>query len=219
MRKTDGSQRPGGVGRPRCPGKQAAILEAALALLAEEGFARMTLDQVARTAGVSKATIHLRWKTKADLAAAALAALPSCFSHVPAGTQGAGTAADDSLARVASVLADCAQTLTRHHAMALLGTCLSEEVHAPRLLELWREHLLLPRRTTLYAALRQAVADGALPGDADLEALTSALLGSLCADHLAGRTLPPDWARRTVDVLFGTGAVTGRSLSRRHPCP
>ena len=35
MRRTDRSQRPGGVGRPRCPGRRAVILEAVPALLAE----------------------------------------------------------------------------------------------------------------------------------------------------------------------------------------
>jgi AcrR family transcriptional regulator len=49
-----------------------AILWAALRLLASHGYTRMTLDQVAVAAGVSKSTIHLRWKTKADLVTAAL---------------------------------------------------------------------------------------------------------------------------------------------------
>lgn len=50
-------------------------LDAGLALLAEQGFARMTLDGVTWAAGVSKATTRLRYRTEAAPAAAAVAAL------------------------------------------------------------------------------------------------------------------------------------------------
>jgi len=38
-----------------------------LEVLAEVGYAGLTMDAVAATAGVSKATIYRRWRTKADL--------------------------------------------------------------------------------------------------------------------------------------------------------
>ncbi|WP_222123165.1 helix-turn-helix domain-containing protein [Streptomyces sp. SLBN-118] len=69
-RKTERDDGPVTVGRPRCPGKQAEMLDAALTLPAEQGFTRVTLGHVARAAGVSKTTVLLRWWTKADLAAA-----------------------------------------------------------------------------------------------------------------------------------------------------
>ncbi len=64
-----------GAGRPRSAEKDAAILRAALELLASHGYTRMSLSQVAAAAQVSNSTIHLRWKTKADLVTAALADL------------------------------------------------------------------------------------------------------------------------------------------------
>ncbi|MGW6393023.1 TetR family transcriptional regulator [Streptomyces sp. NPDC055103] len=60
----------GTAGRPRCPDKETAALAAALTLLAEQGFSRMPLDQVARAAGVGGAAIHLRYKAKTQPAAA-----------------------------------------------------------------------------------------------------------------------------------------------------
>jgi AcrR family transcriptional regulator len=51
---------------------EARILQAALRLLAEQGYTRMSLDGVAEEAGVSKPTIYRRWSSKADLATAAL---------------------------------------------------------------------------------------------------------------------------------------------------
>ncbi|MFL4952751.1 helix-turn-helix domain-containing protein [Streptomyces sp. MMS24-I31] len=85
MRTTDRGDCPGTAGRPRCQGKQEAILDAALTLLAEQGFTRMTRHQVARTVAVGKATVHLRFRTKAGPAAAAPAALRPCAAPGPAG--------------------------------------------------------------------------------------------------------------------------------------
>jgi AcrR family transcriptional regulator len=206
MRKTDTGGCPGKGGRPRCPGKQAAILNAALSLLAEQGFTRMTLDRVARAAGVSKATIHLRWKTKAALAAAALAALRPCAEPGPG----------DPRAALAALLDDFAQSLGRGNGMALIGTCLAEEAHTPQLLRLFREHAVLPRRAALRAVLERARASGELTADADPEVLVSALLGTFYADYLAGRATAPGWGQRTVDAVLVGHAPLDRRQAERH---
>jgi AcrR family transcriptional regulator len=186
----------GTAGRPRCPGKETAILAAALTLLAQQGFTRMTLDKVARAAAVSKATIHLRWRTKTELAAAALASLRTRSTPAPTG---------DMRADLAAQLADFADTLTRTGGMALIGTCLAEEKHTPELLELLREHAVLPRRAGLVQVLREARSRGALAGHVDPESLASALLGTFYSDYLAGRTVASGWADRTVAALLGHG--------------
>jgi AcrR family transcriptional regulator len=54
-------------GRPRNPRVDAAILEATLALLAETGYTRLSIEAVARRAAVSRPTIYLRWPSKAQL--------------------------------------------------------------------------------------------------------------------------------------------------------
>src|ERR1700709_25162 len=48
-------------GRPRDPQRREAILQAALALVAEIGYDRMTVEALAAGAGVSKPTIYRRW--------------------------------------------------------------------------------------------------------------------------------------------------------------
>src|SRR5690242_18346775 len=63
-----------GRGRPRSERADQAILDAALDLLSEDGYARMSMDAVAARAGVTKPTVYLRYKGKAELAGAALAA-------------------------------------------------------------------------------------------------------------------------------------------------
>lgn len=54
-------------GRPRDPERDTALLTAALDVLAEVGYERMTMDQVAARAGASKATLYRRWRSKAEL--------------------------------------------------------------------------------------------------------------------------------------------------------
>jgi AcrR family transcriptional regulator len=48
-------------GRPRDPRRREAILAAAVALVAEVGYDRMTVEAIAHRAGVSKPTIYRRW--------------------------------------------------------------------------------------------------------------------------------------------------------------
>ncbi|MFF8943616.1 TetR/AcrR family transcriptional regulator C-terminal ligand-binding domain-containing protein [Streptomyces sp. NPDC014864] len=210
MRKTKTGDCPSAAGRPRCPDKRAAILAAALTLLTDQGFSRMTLDRVARTAGVSKATIHLRWKAKADLAAAALAAAPLlCSAPAPPQQQGTPRPAGDPRAELATLLDDFIDALTRRRGAALMGTCLAEEAHTPRLLHALREQAVLPRRAALRAVLDEGRAGGRVPADADPEALASALLGACYADHLAGRASAPGDGRRIVDTVLGPGPGPG----------
>ncbi|MCM2577805.1 TetR/AcrR family transcriptional regulator [Streptomyces meridianus] len=182
-----------GRGRRRCPDKGAAILAATLTLLAEQGFARMTLEGVARAAGVSKATLHLRFRSKSALAAAALRTLR--HDAAPPDT---GDVSADVVAR----LADFAATLTQARGTTLIGACLAEQAHTPELLELFREHAVRPRREAMRRLLERARARGALVGGADPDLLASALLGTFWADRLAGRSTDRDWARRTAAAVL-----------------
>ena len=55
------------LGRPRDPALDRAILAAARRLLIEHGYHGMSLQGVARQAGVHMPAIYRRWRTKADL--------------------------------------------------------------------------------------------------------------------------------------------------------
>jgi AcrR family transcriptional regulator len=62
-------------GRPRDPSLDGAIRTAIVEVLIEYGYAGVTMDAVAAAAGVGKATIYRRWRTKSDLVADAVAEL------------------------------------------------------------------------------------------------------------------------------------------------
>ncbi len=63
----DTEVRPSRGGRPRDPSRDGVIRAAILRLLGDVGYSALTMDAVASEAGVGKATIYRRWRTKQDL--------------------------------------------------------------------------------------------------------------------------------------------------------
>ena len=70
-------------GRPRDPSRDGVIRAAILSLLAEVGYGALTMDAVAAEAGVGKATIYRRWRTKQDLVVDTIAELNRAEAAVP----------------------------------------------------------------------------------------------------------------------------------------
>ncbi|WP_129841047.1 TetR/AcrR family transcriptional regulator [Streptomyces sp. RFCAC02] len=60
-------------GRPRSEAADARILDAALELLLDRGYDRLSVDEVALRAGVAKTTLYRRWPTKDHLIVAVVA--------------------------------------------------------------------------------------------------------------------------------------------------
>ncbi len=60
------------IGRPRDASRDVAIESAAIELLREVGYERLSIEAVAHRASVSKSTIYRRWKNKAELIADAV---------------------------------------------------------------------------------------------------------------------------------------------------
>ncbi|WP_029115462.1 TetR/AcrR family transcriptional regulator [Mycobacterium sp. URHB0044] len=65
--RTQGAQSAAAAGRPRDPRIDAAILGAAADLLAEIGYANLTMAAVAERAGTTKTALYRRWSSKAEL--------------------------------------------------------------------------------------------------------------------------------------------------------
>ena len=54
-------------GRPRDPGLEARVFDAAMEIYAAGGWPALTFDAVSRQAGVGKAGLYRRWATRSDL--------------------------------------------------------------------------------------------------------------------------------------------------------
>src|SRR3954452_5311384 len=181
-----------GRGRPRSERGDRAILDAALDLLSEDGYAGMWMDAVATRAGVTKPTVYLRYRGKADLATAALAA------HDPGELppeQG------ELRADLIGHLRHLRRGIERSAGLAMVGNVLAEERHTPELLERFRERILEPRRQELRGVLERARERGAVARGANLDAALHMLMGAYYAQYLAGDPFVMRWPEAEVDLM------------------
>ncbi len=193
MKKHVEERKPRPPGRPRCPETDECVLKVTLRQLAEDGYARMSIDAIAAEAGTTKPTIYRRWPGKEAVAIAALEHLQLLDQPVPT-----GRTEEDLVA----LLRDFRKKLLRPNGMAMIGTLLVEEHHTPALLEMFRERIVTPRRQGLLAILRQAEQRRELQDGADLEAAVSLLVGSFYARYLTGEGIPQDWPERVVKTIL-----------------
>ena len=171
-------------GRPRDPSIDARVLEVARRHLAEHGYERLSLAAVADEAGTNRPALYRRWAGKADLATAAIAALSAADTR---------QATDDPYADLVAELTAFRTGVTRPDGLSLVGTMLQRGTD-PGLLRLYRERIVIPRRTRLRAILQRAVTQGLVPGG-DLELAVASLTGSFYALALAG-SIPTRWPAR-----------------------
>lgn len=193
----DPDQQPGerGPGRPREPATDQRILDAALQLMAEQGYARMSMDQVAAAAGVTKPTIYRRYSGKIQLAMAAIVAY---CADAPAPVTG------ETRADLIAQLDQLRHALGRPNGMGMVGTVLSEEHETPELLASFREHLVAPRRHAMRSILERARDRGELRPEADLAIAATLLVGAYYAHYLGGAPFPDGWTASVVDAVLAS---------------
>jgi AcrR family transcriptional regulator len=133
------------------PARDRAIAQAVLQILAEAGFRRLTMDEVALTAGVSKATIYRRWSSKIEL----LASFLEVASEDALGSRDTGSLRGDLLVFLQST-AEVLQGPTGRATRAVIGE-LPEE---PRLADAYRAGPLAEWDRTLQVILDRAVRRG-----------------------------------------------------------
>jgi len=184
-------------GRPRSEQAEQAILDAAIEAVADRGIDGVSCEDVAARAGVGKATLYRRWTGKEDLLIAAFAALRRPLPDP------CGQSVRSDLIAMLEVVADDAADPRYAQQYALLH---AEGERYPRLVALYRERVVEPRREAIRAVLRRGAATGEVRPDADLElamlALTGAIMarGKLDAPKVADR----EFVTRLVDnVLLG----------------
>lgn len=182
-----------GPGRPREPDVDQRILDAALGLMAQSGYVRMSMDGVAAAAGVTKPTIYRRYPSKIKLAIAAIIAYCNQQPPVHSGTTHADLIAQMNHFR---------RAIERPFGMAMLGTVLAEEHETPELLAHFRAYLVHPRRQAVRAILDRARAQGEVRADADLTLATTMLIGAYYAQYLAAEPYSDSWAEQIVDAVL-----------------
>lgn len=176
--------RPASRGRPRDPSIDRAILVAALQVFIERGIAAMSIEQVARHAGVGKPTIYRRWPTKELLVADAIEAHVASQIDWPTREE---IAAIPPRVLVKRNIASAAATAADPTFRALVAQIYGSAVTHPLLLQTYWDHYIAPRRELAIAMLQRAQQSGDVDPDADLEVLVDMLAGGATY-----RVLQPD---------------------------
>lgn len=181
------------LGRKRDHTRDPEILDAALDVLAEVGYDRMTMDMVAARAKAGKATVYRRWPSKADLVIEAVA----CMKKVdvdPAKLPDTGTLRGDLIAMMKPhTIVDAEKKL---QVMAGLVSMLAQN---PEFTDAVNEAIVEPRASINRVFLQRAVDRGEIPADVDIEQL--AILAPSMASY---RVLV---LRRPVDRKFLMGVL------------
>lgn len=86
--------------------------------------------------------------------------------------------------------------------MSLAGTLLMEEPHNPRLITLFRERMVQPRRRIIRDTIDAGMARGQIRPDLDVEPIIDYLLGALFAAVLSSGRPSLSWPTTTVDGLW-----------------
>jgi AcrR family transcriptional regulator len=185
-------------GRPRSLRAEQAILNATLQLLAECGYAGLTMDRVAALAKTSKATIYRRWPGKEMLVLAAFTQMPMLEppDHGDIMTELEGLYAQHQKAMRSPLL--------RSALPMLIAGCVSNPALASAM-----EAFNAQRRVPLRLVFERAMRRGELSANTDVELAIDAIQGM---QTVRGFLLPSSgdarWPRRLFRfVLKGLGHV------------
>jgi AcrR family transcriptional regulator len=184
-------------GRPRDPRLDDALLEAALALIIEQGYHGATLTEIARRAGVGTPAIYRRWPTKAHLAMD-LVVQVNQEDPIP----DTGLIREDLVEFMRLRLRTWAAPIFRQLLLPLVLEGVAEGSVAKEV----RERFVGYRRS-LDGRIRLAISAGQLRADTDPTRLVDLLMGTVTMPLLFFQDVPPvSEAQSIVDqVLSGFG--------------
>lgn len=156
--------------RPRVEGdRELEILEAALAVLADVGYDRLTMDAVATAAKASKATLYRRWTTKAALVIDALLSQKT-MPEVP----------DTGSLRGDLLEAFCGfGGMLDGEAVATLSSVLTAITRDAEFAREFRTRVIAPKLAVSRTIYERAVARGEVRADLDVSLFAPALAGIL----------------------------------------
>jgi AcrR family transcriptional regulator len=154
----------------RGPKVRAAVLAATLAELGEQGYANLTVDNVAQRAGVHKTTVYRRWKDRESLVVDAMT------GHVAAGVPIPDTGSIDADLR--QWARSLVEWLTSPTGKAILATSMSDAARIPEIAKIKRR-FFEDRFRRAEPVVARAIARGELPAHIDPAELIKTLIAPI----------------------------------------
>jgi AcrR family transcriptional regulator len=193
-------------GRPPTPGADDRILGAALAMLADGGYAGFRLEALAARAGVAKTTILRRWPSKAAVAAAAVERLALQTVDLPE----SGTLRGDLHALLTSAV-----TVFTHGEGGFVPRLIRESGHHPEIADLLQT-VIHTRRLAYRRVLGRAIARHELDPDVDQDLLIDLLIGPIWTRLLITRDpITPTLVDEIVDALTRAFPAPATAVAER----
>lgn len=183
-------------GRPRSEAVEQAIVEGVLRLL-EDGvpLADISVERIARTAGVGKATIYRRWSGKEELVAHVLRCAEPVDPELP------GTSLRDDLVVLLEALRRRGLATRRS---TLLHNVYAEMKTSPRIWAAYHATVIAPRRNLTLEVLRRGRERGELPGDLDVDVVYDLFVGPMLVRSVVrpDAELPEELPELIVDTVL-----------------
>jgi AcrR family transcriptional regulator len=161
-------------GRPRSPEADTAILAAALDLLLERGIEATSIEQVARRAGVTRATVYRRFPDKTQLL---IATMEAAYGNPPATPE---------IRDLEHLLTGWTHVLADPRQRRLLRRLYGATDELPELARTYQTRFGEPRDRARRRVLEQARDRGQLPADTEPDVLLDVLTGAVW-QHLVSR--------------------------------
>ncbi|WP_308307506.1 TetR/AcrR family transcriptional regulator [Streptomyces sp. ISL-10] len=158
-------------GRPRSEAVERSIIDAVVRLL-EEGvsISDLSIERIARTAGVGKATIYRRWEGKESLLVDVVRSMEPADPPLP------GTSVRDDLVAIVEMLR---RRGLAKRSSALLHNVFAQMQNYPQLWEMYHRIAVAPRRERMDAVLRRGVENGEIRADVDFDLLGDMFVGPM----------------------------------------
>jgi AcrR family transcriptional regulator len=169
----------------------AKILKTAREVLNNEGLAALTVERVAADSGVAKTTIYRRFKHRLDLATAAVGDIPEAFKvEGPADTK-------EWLKALVVGMSWGMQT----RAAEVVGAGLMYR-HDPEFNRLYKERVVDARAEAVRPRLEQAIANGEIRDDVDLDIIMGLIAGVVITSHLNNTADNEGWADQVMLLVY-----------------
>ncbi|MEO0948226.1 MAG: TetR/AcrR family transcriptional regulator [Cyanobacteria bacterium J06641_5] len=179
MPQTSGNKR---TGRPRSAESRAAILAATWALLESLSLRDLSIEAIAREAGVGKTTIYRWWPNKAAIVMDAFFEKLSPQIQFPK--------EESAAAAIALQMASLVRAFSGQYGR-VVAQIIAEGHACPETLERYRDRFLYPRREAAIAIVRQGIQCGEFDPSLDPDLAVDLLYGPIYFRLLVGH-LPLD---------------------------
>jgi AcrR family transcriptional regulator len=194
-------------GRRLDPSRDTAILRAALEGLAELGYDRLSMDEIAASAHAGKGALYRRWPSKAALVADAIVAWREQVAPLDAPDTG-------SLRGDIEALVDATPDFRGRdrRMLQVISGLATAAARDPELRQAFKEQILERPRKMLREVLEHAVERGEIAPERELDLIPDILIGLNMLRLLLGEMPDREFVRRVFDEIIHPLATAAPSL-------